>query len=152
MRAVSRHNIWIALCSSLRRVKQWLWSFRGTDSLLPWGAAPALIFAEICRRMAHFRSNNPSALAGLPREIKRSPPFPYLRVKMAYISPPLAGLSVPSQNADFAYVMLMFPLPLFGLISMAFIMLCLLVAIISRSPKRPCPPHSAGGSTTQPLV
>lgn len=130
MRAVSRHNIWIALCSSPRHVKQWLWSFRGTDSLLPWGTAPALIFAEICRRMAYFRSNNPYVLAGSPREIKRSAPFPYLRVKMAYVSLLLAGLSVPSQNADFAYAMLMFPLPLFGLISMASITLCPLVAII----------------------
>lgn len=49
---------------------------------------------------------------------------------MAYISLLLAGLSVLSQNADFAYAMLMFPLPLFGLISMAIIMLFLLVAII----------------------
>lgn len=117
MRAVSRHNVWIALCSSLSRVKQWLWSFQGTDSLLPWGTAPALIFTEICRRMAYFRSNNPSVLAGSPREIKRSTPFPYLRVKMAYISLLLVGLSVPSQNADFAYVMLTFPLPQFELIS-----------------------------------
>lgn len=48
-------SIWdIFFYPVLHHVKQYIWSFLRTESLVPRGAANAIISVEICRRKAYY--------------------------------------------------------------------------------------------------